>query len=110
MNTRSRQSIFSSRLTGAKIRAEGAREEARQAIRKADRAEAEAWSLRMEGYGGPPQPPPTHAPSLNGGGRGGPGGISPRRNKGHRSPPQIGAPGAAHPPQTERGLQRERSS
>src|SRR5258705_13978436 len=63
MNTRSRQSIFSSRLTGAKIRAEGAREEAMQAIRKADRAEAEAWSIRMEGYGGPPAPPPTHAPS-----------------------------------------------
>src|SRR5712691_7093309 len=67
MSTRSRQSIFSSRLTGAKIRAEGAREEAAQAIRKADRAEAEAWSIRMEGYGGPAQPSPTIAQCLNGG-------------------------------------------
>jgi hypothetical protein len=67
MNTRSRQSIFSSRLTGAKIRAEGAREEATQAIRKADRAEAEAWSIRMEGYGGPAQPSPTITQCLNGG-------------------------------------------
>jgi len=41
---------------GREDRAEGAREEARQAIRKADRAEAEAWSIRMEGYGGPRSP------------------------------------------------------
>ena len=27
------------------------------AIREADRAEAEAWSIQMEGYGGPAQPP-----------------------------------------------------
>jgi hypothetical protein len=67
MRTKSRQSIFSSRLGAAKIRAEGAREEARQAIRKADRAEAEAWSIRMEGYGGPAQPSPTIAQCLNGG-------------------------------------------
>ena len=31
------------------MRAQGAQ----KAIRDADRAEAEAWSLRMEGYGGP---------------------------------------------------------
>src|SRR6266581_542008 len=67
MRTRSRQSIFSSRLGAAKIRAEGAREEAMQAIRKADRAEAEAWSIRMEGYGGPAQPSPTIGQCLNGG-------------------------------------------
>ena len=67
MSTRSRQSIFSSRLGAAKIRAEGAREEAAQAIRKADRAETEAWSIRMEGYGGPAQPSPTIAHCLNGG-------------------------------------------
>src|ERR1700674_91565 len=67
MSTRSRQSIFGSRLRGAKIRAEGARVEAVKAIRKADRAEAEAWSIRMEGYGGPAQPSPTIAQCLNGG-------------------------------------------
>src|SRR5712672_2068671 len=67
MRTKSRQSIFSSRLGAAKIRAEGAREEAMQAIRKADRAEAEAWSIRMEGYGGPAQPSPTIRQCLNGG-------------------------------------------
>jgi hypothetical protein len=34
---------------GTKIRAEGAREDAIKAVRAADRAEAEAWSIRMEG-------------------------------------------------------------
>jgi hypothetical protein len=67
MSTRSRQSIFGSRLRGAKIRAEGAREQAKKAIREADRADAEAWSIRMEGYGGPAQPSPTIAQCLNGG-------------------------------------------
>jgi hypothetical protein len=67
MSTRSREVIFGSRLRGAKIRAEGAREEAVKAVRAADRAEAEAWSIRMEGYGGPAQPSPTIAQCLNGG-------------------------------------------
>ena len=55
MGSRSRQSIFQGRLIGAKIRAASAREAAKQAIRAADHAEAEAWSIRMEGYGGPAQ-------------------------------------------------------
>ena len=38
---------------------QAAREAAQKAIREADRAEAEAWSVRMEGYGGPAQPSPT---------------------------------------------------
>ena len=38
---------------GARIRARNAREAAIRALREADRAEAEAWSIRMEGYGGP---------------------------------------------------------
>src|SRR5437667_9450907 len=67
MSTKSRRTIYGSRISGAKIRAEGARLAARQAIRKADRAEAEAWSIRMEGYGGPAQPSPTIAQCLNGG-------------------------------------------
>ena len=52
---------------GAQIRAKGARKAAQQAIREADHAEAEAWSIRMEGYGGPAQPSPTIAQCLNGG-------------------------------------------
>ena len=52
---------------GAKIHAEGARERVRHAVREADRAEAEAWSIRMEGYGGPAQPAPTIGQCLNGG-------------------------------------------
>ncbi len=40
-------------VMGAEMRAQGAREAAQKAIREADRAEAEAWSIRMEGYGGP---------------------------------------------------------
>jgi hypothetical protein len=67
MGTKSREVIWSSQISGAKIRAEGARERARQAIREADRAEAEAWSVRMEGYGGPAQPSPTIGQCLNGG-------------------------------------------
>jgi hypothetical protein len=67
MSTKSREVIFGSRIRGAKIRAEGAREEAVKAVRTADRAEAEAWSIRMEGYGGPAQPSPTIAQCLNGG-------------------------------------------
>ena len=67
MSTKSRRTIYSSRISGAKIRAEGARLAARKAIREADRAEAEAWSIRMEGYGGPAQPSPTIGQCLNGG-------------------------------------------
>ena len=52
---------------GADIRAKAAREAAQKAILDADRAEAEAWSVRMEGYGGPAQPSPTIAQCLNGG-------------------------------------------
>jgi hypothetical protein len=67
MSTKSREVIWGSRISGAKIRAEGAREEAIKAVRAADRAEAEAWSVRMEGYGGPAQPAPTIGQCLNGG-------------------------------------------
>jgi hypothetical protein len=67
MSTKSREVIWSSRISGAKIRDQSAREEAVKAVRAADRAEAEAWSVRMEGYGGPAQPAPTIAQCLNGG-------------------------------------------
>ncbi len=67
MSTKSREVIYGGRIMGAKIRAEGARKEATEAIRAADHAEAEAWSIRMEGYGGPAQPSPTIAQCLNGG-------------------------------------------
>jgi hypothetical protein len=67
MSTKSREVIFGSRIRGAKIHADNARERAKLAVREADRAEAEAWSIRMEGYGGPAQPSPTIAQCLNGG-------------------------------------------
>jgi hypothetical protein len=67
MSARSRETGFGGRIIGATIRAERAREAAKKAIRKADRAEAEAWSIRMEGNGGPAQPSPTIAQCLNGG-------------------------------------------
>jgi len=38
-----------------------------RAVRAADRAEAEAWSIRMEGYGVPARPSPTITQCLNGG-------------------------------------------
>jgi hypothetical protein len=67
MSTRSRQSIYGGPIRGANIRARNAREAAVQALREADRAEAEAWSIRMEGNGGPAQPSPTIRQCLNGG-------------------------------------------
>ena len=65
MGLRSRHSAFHGRLIGAKIRAQSAREQAAKAVREADRAEAEAWSIRMEGFGGPAQPSPTIGDALN---------------------------------------------
>ncbi len=57
MSTKSRQTIWGGSIRGAKIRAEGARKRAAEAIREADRAEAEedgaaiAWSKKpSEGY------------------------------------------------------------
>ena len=67
MSTKSREVIWGGRIMGAGIRARGAREDANRAIREADRAEAHAWSVRMEGYGGSAQPSPTIQRCLNGG-------------------------------------------
>ena len=67
MSTKSRQVIWGGRIMGADIRAKAAREAAQTAIQEADRAQAEAWSVRMEGYGEPAQPSPTLAQCLNGG-------------------------------------------
>jgi len=51
---------------GVEMRAQTAREAAQKAAREADRAEAHAWSLRMEGCGGPAQPSPTIGQCING--------------------------------------------
>jgi hypothetical protein len=67
MSTKSREVIWGSRISGARIRADSARERATEAAREADRAECEAWSIRMEGYGGSAQPAPTIAQCLGGG-------------------------------------------
>jgi hypothetical protein len=67
MGTKSREVIWGSQVRGAKISAQHARERAKEAAREADRAEAHAWSLRMEGFGGPAQPSPTIAQCLHGG-------------------------------------------
>ena len=67
MSTKSREVIWSGQIMGAEIHARHARAEAKKAAQEADRAEARAWSLRMEGYGGPAQPAPTIAQCLNGG-------------------------------------------
>ena len=71
MSTKSRQTIYGGPIMGAKIRAEGARKRAVEAAREADRAEAEAWSLQMEAFGGPAQPSPAI-------------GIRPQANRAHR--------------------------
>jgi hypothetical protein len=66
MSTKSREVIYGGRIIGAKIRAEGAREAAKKAVREADRAAAELWSIQMEAFGGPAQPSPTIGQCLNG--------------------------------------------
>src|SRR3954451_959988 len=66
MSTKSREKIWGGQIMGAEMRARSAREAARTAAREADRAEAHAWSLRMEGYGGPAQPSPTIGQCLGG--------------------------------------------
>src|SRR4051794_41898898 len=67
MGTKSREVIWGGRVGAAKISAEHARKRAIEAAREADAADAFAWSLRMEGFGGPAQPSPTIAQCLNGG-------------------------------------------
>jgi hypothetical protein len=67
MSSKSREVIYGGRIIGAKIRAEGAREAAKKAVREADRAAAELWSIQMEAFGGPAQPSPTIGQRLNGG-------------------------------------------
>jgi hypothetical protein len=67
MGTKSREVIYGGRVRAAKMNADRARKLAVEAAREADRAEAHAWSLRMEGFGGPAQPSPTIAQCLNGG-------------------------------------------
>jgi len=67
MGTKSREVIWGGQVMGAKIRAESAPKRAKEAAREADRTEAHAWSLRMEGFGGPAQPSPTIGQCLNGG-------------------------------------------
>lgn len=67
MGTKSREVIYGGQVRAAKMNADCARKLATEAAREADRAEAHAWSLRMEGFGGPAQPSPTIAQCLNGG-------------------------------------------
>jgi len=67
MSTKNREVIWGGRIMRARIRAPGARKAAQKANREADRADAEAWSVRMEGYVGPAQPSPTIGQCLNGG-------------------------------------------
>jgi hypothetical protein len=47
MSNKSREVIWGGRIMGAKIRAEGAREEARKAVRAADRAETDGFHVRQ---------------------------------------------------------------
>jgi hypothetical protein len=67
MGTKSREVIYGGRARAAKMNAERARKLAVEAVREADRAEAHAWSIRIEGFGGPAQPSPTIGQCLNGG-------------------------------------------
>jgi hypothetical protein len=52
MGTKSREVIYGGQVRAAKMNADRARKFAVEAAREADRAEADAWSCRMEGFGG----------------------------------------------------------
>ncbi|WP_029587531.1 hypothetical protein [Bradyrhizobium sp. URHD0069] len=67
MGTRSREGIWGGQVRAAKMNAEHARQRAIEAAKLRVRQMARAWSLRMEGYGGPAQPSPTIGQCLNGG-------------------------------------------
>ena len=54
MSTKSREVIWGGQIMGADIRARQAREDTHKGAREADRADAHAWSLRMEDYGRAP--------------------------------------------------------
>jgi hypothetical protein len=54
MSTKSRHVIWGGKIMGVEMREQGAREAAQKPIRDADRAEAEAWSLRMKATAGAP--------------------------------------------------------
>jgi hypothetical protein len=54
MSTKSREVIWGDTIM--KMRAQSTREAAKKAARESDHAEAYAWSVQMEGYGGPAQP------------------------------------------------------
>jgi hypothetical protein len=67
MSTKPREVIWGGAVTGAKMRAKGAREAAQKAAREAIRAEAMHWSVQTEGYEGPAQPSPTIGQCIDGG-------------------------------------------
>jgi len=62
MSTKSREVIWGGRIMGCRHPCNGLPV---KAIREADRAEADAWSVCMEGYGGTAQPSPTIGQCLN---------------------------------------------
>src|ERR1700738_208617 len=66
MSTKSRQVIYGGRIIGAKIRAEGARKRAAEAIREADRAEIRTiHPLPCHGFDARNRPRSRHQPSGN---------------------------------------------
>lgn len=67
MSTKSREVKWGGQIMGTEIHARHARQEAQKAAREADRAEACAGSIQMEGYGGPAQSSPTIGQCILGG-------------------------------------------
>jgi hypothetical protein len=67
MGTKSREVIWGGKIMGAEIRARGAGEAAQKAVQEADRTQAEAWSLRMEGTAGRASCPRRSANASSGG-------------------------------------------
>ena len=67
MGTKSREVIFGGQVRAAKMNAEHARKRLWRPPARLTGPRPSAWSLRMEGFGGPAQPSPTIGQCLNGG-------------------------------------------
>jgi hypothetical protein len=67
MGGKTRERLWGDRVRAARVRAEHAHRQAKEAQRAADAAACQLWSEQMEGFGGPAQPSPTIAQALNAG-------------------------------------------
>jgi phage FluMu protein Com len=67
MGGRNRDRLLGGRIMAPELRADSAKKESAEKLKKAHEEACKAWNFRMLGYGGPAQPSPTIAEALSGG-------------------------------------------